>query len=39
MGWAGLVACTGAKRNAYRSLVAKAEGKGPLGIPNPLMGE
>jgi len=39
MRWAGLVACIGAKRNAYRSLLAKAVGKEPLGIPNPLTGE
>jgi hypothetical protein len=33
MGWA----CTtnGGKRNAYRILVGKPEGKRPLGRPNP----
>jgi len=39
MRWAGLVACNGAKRNVYRSMVAKVEGKGPVGTPNPLTGE
>jgi hypothetical protein len=33
MRWAGHVARTGEKRNAYRILVAKPEGKRPLGIP------
>jgi hypothetical protein len=31
MRWAGLVARMGEKRNAYRILVGKAEGKRPLG--------
>jgi hypothetical protein len=31
--WAGHVARTGKKRNAYRLLVGKPEGKRPLGIP------
>jgi hypothetical protein len=30
MKWAGYVACLGEKRNAYRILVRKAEGKRPL---------
>jgi hypothetical protein len=29
--WSGLVARMGEKRNAYRILVGKPEGKGPLG--------
>jgi hypothetical protein len=33
MRWAGHVARMGAKRNAYRLLVEKAEGKTPLGKP------
>jgi hypothetical protein len=33
MRWAGHVARTGAKRNAYRILVGKPEGKRPLGRP------
>jgi hypothetical protein len=33
MGWAGHVARMGEKRNAYRLLVGKPEGKGPLGRP------
>jgi hypothetical protein len=33
MRWAGHVAGTGAKRNAYMILVGKPEGKGPLGRP------
>jgi hypothetical protein len=33
MGWAGHVARMGEKRNAYRLLVEKTEGKGPLGRP------
>jgi hypothetical protein len=32
MRWAGHVARMGAKRNAYRILVGKLEGKRPLGI-------
>jgi hypothetical protein len=31
--WAGHVACMEAKRNMYRLLVGKAEGKRPLGRP------
>jgi hypothetical protein len=33
MRWAGHVARTGKKRNAYRLLVGKPEGKRPLGRP------
>jgi hypothetical protein len=33
MRWAGHVARMGAKRNAYRILVGKPEGKRPLGRP------
>jgi hypothetical protein len=33
MRWAGHVACVGEKRNAYRLLVGKPEGKRPLGRP------
>jgi hypothetical protein len=33
MRWAGHVACTGVKRNAYRTLVGKPEGNRPLGRP------
>jgi hypothetical protein len=33
MRWAGHVACMGEKRNAYRILVGKPEGKRPLGRP------
>jgi hypothetical protein len=33
MRWAGHVARMGEKRNAYRILVGKTEGKRPLGIP------
>jgi hypothetical protein len=33
MRWAGHVARMGEKRNAYRILVGKPEGKRPLGIP------
>jgi hypothetical protein len=33
MRWAGHVARIGAKRNAYRILVGKLEGKRPLGRP------
>jgi len=29
--WVGHVACMGEKRNVYRVLVAKQEGKRPLG--------
>jgi hypothetical protein len=31
MRWAGHVACIGDKRNAYKILVGKPEGKRPLG--------
>jgi hypothetical protein len=31
MRWVGQVACMGEKRNAYRALVGKHEGKRPLG--------
>jgi hypothetical protein len=33
MRWAGHVACMGEKRNAYRILVGKPEGRRPLGRP------
>jgi hypothetical protein len=33
MRWAGYVERTGEKRNAYRILVGKPEGKRPLGRP------
>jgi hypothetical protein len=33
MRWAGHVALTGDRRNAYRILVGKPEGKRPLGRP------
>jgi hypothetical protein len=33
MTWAGYVARIGEKRNAYRILVGKPEGKRPLGRP------
>jgi hypothetical protein len=33
MRWAGHVARTGEKRNAYRSLVGNPEGRRPLGRP------
>jgi hypothetical protein len=33
MKWAGHVARMGAKRNVYRLLVGKPEGKRPLGRP------
>jgi hypothetical protein len=33
MRWTGHVAGVGDKRNAYRILVGKAEGKRPLGRP------
>jgi hypothetical protein len=33
MRWAEHVACMGHKRNAYRVLVGKAEGKRPLARP------
>jgi hypothetical protein len=33
MKWAGHVAWLGDKRNVYRLLVGKPEGKGPLGRP------
>jgi len=31
MRWAGLVACIGDRRGAYRVLVARPEGRRPLG--------
>jgi hypothetical protein len=34
MRWAGHVARMGAKRNAYRILVGKPEGRRPLGTPS-----
>jgi len=33
MRWAGLVACMGGRRNAYRVLMGRAEGKRPHGRP------
>jgi hypothetical protein len=33
MRWAGHIVRTGAKRNTYRILVGKPEGKRPLGKP------
>jgi hypothetical protein len=33
MRWAGDVACMGERRDVYRDLVGKAEGKRPLGRP------
>jgi hypothetical protein len=33
MRWTGHILCMIAKRNAYRVLVGKPEGKGPLGRP------
>jgi hypothetical protein len=33
MRWAGHVACMGERRNVYRVLVGKHEGKRPLGRP------
>jgi hypothetical protein len=33
MRWAGHVACMGGRRNMYRVLVGKPEGKGPLERP------
>jgi len=33
MRWAGLVACVGDRRGAYRVLVARPDGKKPLGRP------
>jgi hypothetical protein len=33
MRWAGHVARTGEKRNAYRLIVGKPEGKRPIGRP------
>jgi hypothetical protein len=35
MRWAGHVACMGEERNVYRVLMAKPEGKTPLGRPRP----
>jgi hypothetical protein len=31
--WAGRVTCLGERRNAYRILIEKPEGKRPLGRP------
>jgi len=31
MRWAGIVACVGDRRDGYRILVGRAEGKRPLG--------
>jgi len=33
MGWVGLIACVGEKRDVYRILVGKTEGKIPFGRP------
>jgi hypothetical protein len=33
MRWAGNVACMGEKKNTYRILAGKPEGKRPLGRP------
>jgi hypothetical protein len=33
MRWLGHVACMGERRGAYRVMVGKAEGEGPLGRP------
>jgi hypothetical protein len=33
MRWAGLVACMGEKRGAYKILVGRPEGRRPLGRP------
>jgi hypothetical protein len=33
MGWAGHVACMGARRDVYRILVGRPEGRRPLGRP------
>jgi len=33
MRWVGHVACMGETRGAYRVLVGKPEGKGPIGRP------
>ena len=33
MKWAGHVACMGKRRDTYRVLVGKPEGRRPLGIP------
>jgi hypothetical protein len=38
MRWAWHVALKGAKRNAYRILVGKPEGKRPLGRPRRRLG-
>jgi hypothetical protein len=32
-GWVGQVTCVQAKRNAYRALVGKLEGRAPRGRP------
>ena len=34
MRWVGRVACMGARRDVYRILVGKPEGKRPLGRPS-----
>jgi hypothetical protein len=39
MTWAGHVARMGEKRNAYRMLVGKPEGKRPLGRPRHRRGQ
>jgi hypothetical protein len=31
--WIGQVTCAGKKRNAYRNLMERPEGKGPLARP------
>jgi hypothetical protein len=33
MGWVGHVACMGHRKHAYRVLVARPEGRRPLGRP------
>jgi hypothetical protein len=38
MGWAGHIAQTGQKRNAYTIFVRKPEGKRPLGRPKTYVG-
>jgi hypothetical protein len=38
MRWAGVVTPMGEKRNAYRLLVEKPEGKRPLGRPKQVGG-
>jgi hypothetical protein len=39
MRWAGYVARMGERRGVYRALVAKPEGKGPLGRPRRRWGD